>query len=187
MYINGVSVATGTASSNFTSTTLSIGSRYALAGNWFTLNGYLSNIRYTNTAVYSSTFTPSTTPLTAISGTKLLTAQSNRFIDNSTNNYTLTANGTAKITRFSPFNPTATYSTSVIGGSGYFGSTSSYLTTPSNAAFNMGSGDFTIEGWVYITSFSSQYNTVVCQWNSSPAWYLYVTSTGVRCGTYISG
>jgi hypothetical protein len=43
------------------------------AGNSGSLNGYISNLRFVKgTAVYTTTFTPSTTPLTAISGTSLL-------------------------------------------------------------------------------------------------------------------
>ena len=110
-------------------------------------NGYISNLQVTNNAVYSSNFTPSTTPLTAVSGTSLLTCQSNRFIDNSSNAFALTVNGTPSVQRFSPFNPTAPYSTSVIGGSGYFDG-SSYLTMASNSAFSPGTGDFTVECWV---------------------------------------
>ena len=119
-------------------------------------NGNISNVRIVKgTALYTSAFTPSTTPLTAISGTSLLTCQSNRFIDNSSNSYALTVNGSESVQRFSPFNPTSAYSTTTIGGSGYFDGSGDFLQLSSaNAAFNMGTGNYTIEGWVYPQSFS---------------------------------
>ncbi len=122
--------------------------------------GYISNYRLTNTVVYSSAFTPSTTPLTAISGTRLLTCQSNRFIDNSSNSFAIAFVGSSTVQRFSPFSPDATYSTSTIGGSGYFDGTGDYLTVESNAAFTFGTGDFTIEGWFYFTNNNGALQTV---------------------------
>ena len=117
--------------------------------------GSISNLRVTNTAVYTSSFTPSTTPLTAISGTSLLTCQSNRFIDNSTNAFALTTGGSPSVQRFSPFSPTTAYSTSVIGGSGYFDGTSDYLTLGANSAFAFGTGDFTVECWINTSTTTS--------------------------------
>ena len=114
-------------------------------------NGYISNLQVTNNAVYSSNFTPSTTPLTAVSGTQLLTCQSNRFIDNSSNGLTITPSGTPSVQRFSPFNPTAPYSTSVIGGSGYFNGSGDYLSLANNSALKP-TGDFTVECSVYFTA-----------------------------------
>jgi len=113
--------------------------------------GYLSNIRINTTAVYTAAFTPSTAPLTAITGTALLTCADNRFIDDSTNAYTITRNGDTSVQRFSPFSPSTAYSTSVIGGSGYFDGTGDYLTLAANNAFAF-SGDFCIEFWAYKTS-----------------------------------
>ena len=58
------------------------------------LNGYLHGFRIVNgTAVYTSKFKPTTTKLTAITNTQLLTLQDATLIDNSTNNFTLTNNG----------------------------------------------------------------------------------------------
>ena len=118
--------------------------------------GYISNFRYINgTNLYSgSTYTVPTTPLTAVTNTKLLTCADNRFIDDSTNNFTITRNGDVSVQRFSPFSPTSAYSTSVIGGSGYFDGTSDYLTLGANSAFALGTGDFTIECWINTTTTS---------------------------------
>lgn len=147
-YRNGVSIGSFTVSTNFNETGVGIGAQPN--GAFITTACYLSNIRVVKgTALYTSNFTPSTTPLTAVSGTSLLTCQSNRFRDNSSNNFAITVTGTPSVQRFSPFDPAAEYSTSVIGGSGFFNGTSDYLTTSNGPTF---SGDFTIEAWVYLTN-----------------------------------
>jgi len=114
----------------------------------------------TGSSVYDptqSTITVPVAPLTAISGTQILTLQNNRFVDNSTNAYTLSFNNAPSIQAFSPFAPTDPYSTSVVGGSGYFDGTGDYLATPSSANLAMGSGDFTIECWVNTGLTSPRY------------------------------
>ena len=103
------------------------------------------------TALYTENFTPSTQPLTAISGTSLLTCQSNTFVDNSTNNFAVTAAGNSKPTTFAPFAVTyssrQSYTPAVFGGSMYFDGTGDYLNS-SNSAFAMGTGSFTWETWL---------------------------------------
>jgi len=113
--------------------------------------GYVSNLRIvTGTALYSTSFTPSTTPLTAISGTTFLTLQNNTtFKDASTNNRTITPT-LASGQPFSPVAPQYAYSPAVTGGSTYKIRTD-YLTAPSSANLITFTGDFTLEAWVYST------------------------------------
>jgi hypothetical protein len=163
LYLNGVSVATGSVSSTAlfdNSGAWAIGADAAAGTGAFA--GYISNFRYVKgSAVYTAAFTPPTSPLTAITNTSLLTCQSNRFIDNSTNAFTITRNGDVSVQRFSPFNPTAPYAAGTDGGSGYFDGTGDYLTAPANAAFNFGTGAFTIEAWVYLSTVANNASLIL--------------------------
>lgn len=156
-YINGVQDSvTNTVSGAFRNAAqpIVIGLYNTLVNTYF--NGYISNLRFVKgTALYTSNFTPPTSNLTAVAGTSLLTCQSNRFIDNSSNNFTITANGTPSVQLNSPFNPTSEYSITANGGSGYFNGINNFLTVPSNNVFSFGTGDFTVEYWAYYPSFSN--------------------------------
>lgn len=179
LYINGTNDGQGTVSTNFNQTeALIIGENRAGLD---TFGGYISNLRFATTAVYTANFTPPTTPLTAITNTNLLCLQDNRFKDNSTNNFSVTRNGDTRIKKFAPFNPPASYSTASYGGSGYFDGTGDYLTVADNAAFDFGSGDFTVEMWHY-PIFLSGTRSLVSKWNvegtaASNQWLLYLNGT----------
>ena len=168
LFVNGTqtgSTYTG-ATSLDTSSSLLIGT--VASTNY--LSGYLSNVRLVKgTAVYTAAFTPPTAPLTAITNTSLLTCQSNRFIDNSTNAFAITRNGDVSVQTFSPFPTLTAYASGTNGGSGYFDGTGDYLSLASNSAFTVGTGDLTIEAWIYCTSLSQPYQGIMSgRANSSP-------------------
>jgi len=147
LYFNGVLSTSAADSHNYGSQGVSI-AQYGLGSNNCT--AYISNLRLVKgTAVYTAGFTPPTSPLTAITNTSLLTCQSNRFIDNSTNAFTITRNGDVSVQRFSPFSPTDAYSASVIGGSGYFDGNGDFLNYTDASTLNFGTGSYTFEFWVY--------------------------------------
>jgi hypothetical protein len=170
-YVNGVSIGTNTVSFSFTSpNTVNIGRN---ANNTQFVNCYLSNLRLVKgTAVYTANFTPLTAPLTAITNTSLLTCQSNRFKDNSSNNFTITRAGTPSVRPWSAFLPTSSYSTSVNGGSMYFpGTNNNNLTIAQTTTLDL-PADFTIEAWVYPQITAEQ--GIAGKWSASVGAVAYV-------------
>jgi len=143
-WIDGVSAAT-TTNTNAPSTsaaTLYIGRRSSVNDQYFT--GFISNFRIVKgTALYTTAFTPSTTPLTAVTNTQLLTCQSNKFVDNSVNNLAITRTGDVVVRSVNPFKRNTQTSM-------YFDGTGDYIYTPTNASYGIGSANnFTIEAWAY--------------------------------------
>jgi len=147
LWVDGVQDASGSDTGNFSQQPVYIGQNSYGSGAEF--GGYMSNLRIVKgTAVYTATFTPSTTPLTAITDTALLTCQSNRFRDNSTNAFAISFAGTPSVQRFNPFGASAPYSTNVIGGSAYFNGSSS-IAGPNSTQLDFSTNNFTIEFWLY--------------------------------------
>ena len=127
MFIDGVSQSVTTSGSNwanyFSATgILSIG----LVATALTFNGYIDDFRLTRAARYTASFTPPTAPL-SLPG-RLTDLTKNRSIATLING--------------------PTYS----GGSLVFDGTNDYMVSPTSTLFNFGTGDFTIEMWVYPTS-----------------------------------
>ena len=151
LWVNGQQVLTRTYSPSQTNRICAVGAADDGAA---AFTGYISNFRVVKgTAVYTSNFTPSTTPLTAVSGTSLLTCQSNRFIDNSSNNFALTVSGNTSISSFGPFVPASTYNASTMGGSIYVGGSETKANLiGSDSDLALGTENFTVECWAYPTT-----------------------------------
>jgi hypothetical protein len=187
-YLDGVSVGTYTQSGTFgTATkTIAIGAR---KNNTELVSGYISNVILIDGSAVTSV---PTSPSTAVSGTELLTCQSNRFVDNSSNAFAITVNGNTSIQPFSPFAPTAAYSASVNGGSGYFDGTGDYLTAGSASDWTFlhnGAQDYTIEAFVYLTATPAIQSHIVST-NSAPAsagYRLYIDSSLNIISAYTRG
>jgi hypothetical protein len=74
-----------------------------------------------------------------------------RFIDNSRNNFVITSSGNVGLS-------TSQYKFG--GASAFFDGTADYLTTKSDSSFGFGTGDYTIEAWVYPTSIRNGENLI---------------------------
>jgi hypothetical protein len=150
IFVDGVEQASASQTTNFSFSTniLRIGGPTGEA--FFT--GYISNLHIVKgTALYTANFTPATGPLTAVANTSLLTLQTNRFVDLSTNNVAITRFGDTRITAFPPFIPQTPYSHSVHGGSAYFDGTGDYLdiSDTSKILDVTTTSAFTVEAWVF--------------------------------------
>ena len=147
-------------------------------------NGRVSNLRIVvGTAVYTSSFIPSRTPLTAISGTQLLTCQNSTgsITDASSNNHTITASGNVAAHTSKPFvnyfnvpdsTLTATTNTKLLtftekdgtditAGSTRFDGTNDNLQVSSTNIINS-LANFTVEAWAFfdVESPSDEQNLV---------------------------
>ena len=114
-------------------------------------DGNFSNFRVIKgTALYTSNFTPQTAELTQVYNTTLLACQSSSSATAEATGKTVTAVGTAAA---STTNPSLVKGFD-ISGSVLFDGVNDYLTVGSHADLAMGTGDFTIEMWVYSTDSS---------------------------------
>lgn len=149
------------------------------------LYGYISNMRVLNGTGVTSVTVPTsrlTTTSQGASNCQLLTLQDNRFVDNSTNAYTVTPNGDVSNRSFAPFADTDTTT-----GSAYFDGTGDHLIITDSAALELGAGDFCVEYWIYPTSVSATAVVIdkrsgtygpILMWRSSSTLQLYMSVNG---------
>jgi len=159
LWVDGVSSATATSSA-----TLSAGGPLIVASQSFSpgaadrsLYGYISNLSILNGTAKSS-FTLTSPLSTSTTNQTFLTCYSNRFIDanTATTAKTITVVGPPRVQAFQPFSPTASYTTALYGGSGYFDG-SSYLNTTAAIVI---SGQFSVECWFYRTATAAALQTL---------------------------
>ena len=159
LYFNGVSALTVTNSGSITdaSSALTIGGQSS-GGQPF--QGYIRDARFVvGDAVYTANFTPPNSQLISTgSNTKLLACHAPYIGDGSSESRTITVGGGTHTQRFGPYDVNS-YSTSSNGASVYFDGSGDYLSLSDDASLQMGSGDFTIEAWVYVNAHKN-YNYI---------------------------
>ncbi len=134
--------------------------------------GFMDDVRITKgEALWTSNFTPPTEPATATENTKLLLHMdgaegSSTFTDSSSTPHSVTPNGAPKISGLAD----------EFGDAMYFDGTGDYLSIPDNADWNFGSGNFTIDTWVYIDNRSVN-NTIYSHGTTSQTYEWFVIST----------
>ena len=147
--------------------------------------GYVSNLRVVKgTAVYTGNFTPSTSALTAITNTKLLTFQSNRFIDNSASAHALTVTGTPKASAFTPFLTSEAYDSAVNGASAYFDqprpSNEGVVYTGTSSDWTWGNDPWTMEMWIYPTLVDTGYDCITVNYPAGNIYARHNSGTGTH-------
>lgn len=176
IYFNGTRVRVNAA---FTNRVLSNGNPVKIGAMFYSVGaqnryfpGYISNLRVTSSAVYTGeSFSVPTAPLVADELTDLLTCQTSvsdsahLFIDSSTVNNRMVAVGTPTQTSFSPYWSAEQYpfgyNRPLTGGSVYFNGTTDAINSSLLGSPVIGTGDFTIEAWVYPTIALTGYRDII--------------------------
>ena len=168
LFVNGAEVDSASSSQSVTANALYIGASSHATSE--AANGYISNVRLLKgTALYTTNFTPPTEKLTAVAGTSLLTCQSNRFVDNSSNAHTITPTGNVEISAFNPFGQGSEYAVGENKGSTYFDGDGDYLTLADTTAGAFGTDDFTLEFWIYNIGNANSLSAVLTTYNGNNA------------------
>ena len=154
------------------------------SGGMFRFTGYISNLRYVvGHETYTSGFTPSTQPFTPTSqgvpsgACKFLACQDETSIDTNSISVPMTADyGFPLASGKNPFSADSTGGAAETSGSVSFDGNGDYLSIADSNDFNLGSGDFTIEAYVYANSFGT-WDGIIGQWpqnsgNVANSWVL---------------
>ncbi len=178
LYVDGTAVINQSHTSGFNdgSGSFSVGRTGDYNGAYYT--GYVRDVRLVKgTAVYTSTFTPPTEPLTAISGTSLLTCHLPYIADGSSNSHSITVAGNTHTQRVGPFDY-GTYSKTDHLGSPLFDGIDDYINVNDSTELDFGSGDWTVEHWFYKTGSFKNYESLWAKFASNAGYWTHVNATG---------
>jgi hypothetical protein len=150
-----------------------------------TSSAYLTNVRLTvgsvptnyqtaSTTLSTQIYAPPTAPLTAIANTSLLLNFTDAAITDATAKNVLETVDNAQI---------SIAQSKWGGGSMYFDGSGDYLNTPPSPANILGSGDFTVEFWIYPDNTSVTYRALVSSENyaiTANGWGIYQYGTNIQ-------
>jgi hypothetical protein len=99
-------------------------------------------------------------------------AQNNTFLDSSSNNFSITRNGNTTQGTFTPFSQT--------GWSTFFNGSNQKIASVAGTNFAYGTGAFTVEAFIYLTSYTTPYGSIILsQAVSGTNYFIFqVTTTG---------
>ena len=150
-----------------------------------TVSGYMTNFTQTDNSGWGNLSVSGGTTVTVMRAATFTTSAVNNVGPGSSGTVTAYVNGTpnGNVTQgtFSPFSVDAgTWSSS-------FNGTDSWLQLSNNTAFDMGSGDFTIEGWFYQDSGGGTDQVICAKYEASnqASWYISTTSSGANWSIYL--
>jgi len=193
-FLNGVvgsTTAVSTTALVSTTGTVSIGSSNGTASTFAT--GYITDVRVLNGTGYT-TITVPTAPLTAITNTSLLLNFTNAgIIDNTAKNDLRTVGNAQISTSVSKFG----------GGSMAFDGSGDFVQTfISNPDLRFGTGNFTVEGWVYFNTSgqhgilqistnpggfnASNTNSIAIQRSATGQWEIYAKNSNPQASATIN-
>jgi hypothetical protein len=183
LYINGLQAGSASIGNGTTGTaTTKIGADNALTSNF---NGYISGLRVIKgQGIFTGNFTVPTAPpgLTQTLSTNVAAMSGNvTLLTNFTNG------GIVDVTSRSVFETTGNVTVSNVqskfgvGSISFPGALTSYLKTPTNPILDFGTGDFTVEFWVYFNSVAADQGFF--GGSTTNAWEIrWRTSTGLNLG-----
>lgn len=101
---------------------------------------------------------------------------------------TIKGSGSAKTVTVYGDTKTSTTQFKYYGSSGYFDGAGDYLTVPASSDFDFGTGDFTVEFWMYRTAVGNYATIISHNYGTNPNFLLQTsTSLGQRWKLYLSG
>jgi hypothetical protein len=180
IFMNGAEVYSVANTIDFTGTTGYLGAFYNYQGHC--IDGYLEDFRYLKGHTTYPNERPQT-KLTAVTNTKLLTANASSIGDSSTSNHTITNVNSVASSSFTPSDSTADHSYN-------FNGSNQRLELPSSSDFTFGTGDFSLEFYVNVPSANSANGSanIVDLRNGTAGLNVYIdTSRNLTFGTETSG
>lgn len=151
-----------------------MGGVYTAAGAWSATGSfYMANLRIVRSGVYTTTFTPPTTPVTAIANTVLLLNFGNGALVDYAGNNMLLFSGTAQVQSNSKkYGTGAMYFDGTASASAYIPDSANtpYLSTRFPA-------DFTVEFWMMRTGSAGVVKGLTAKGGATSGWYVGIDAS----------